>query len=103
MLVYREKTAPTLAQLSVDEQMRLIAAAIASENQGVKDLYCAPGSLHSRYTRVRVLTSACAREVTALLAPRLVISRPCADRKSDWFCHDTALPGVNDVSEDKVR
>jgi hypothetical protein len=26
-----------------------------------------------------------------------------ADRKSDWFCHDPALPSVNDVSADEVR
>ena len=38
MLVYQEKTAPPLAQLSEDEQMKLIAVAIASENQGIKDL-----------------------------------------------------------------
>jgi hypothetical protein len=38
MLVYQEKIAPPLAQLSMDEQMKLIAVAIASENQGVKDL-----------------------------------------------------------------
>jgi hypothetical protein len=38
MLVYREKIAPPLAQLSEDEQMKLIAVAVASENQGIKDL-----------------------------------------------------------------
>jgi hypothetical protein len=26
-----------------------------------------------------------------------------ADRKSDWFCHDMALPGVKDISADDVR
>jgi hypothetical protein len=38
MLVYREKIAPPLAQLSEDEQMKLIAVAVASEDQGIKDL-----------------------------------------------------------------
>ena len=34
---------------------------------------------------------------------RLVISRPARTRKSERFCHDTALPCVNDVSADEVR
>ena len=38
MLVYREKIAPPLAQLSEEEQMQLIAVAVASEDQGIKDL-----------------------------------------------------------------
>ena len=38
MLVYQEKFAPPLAQLSEDEQMKLIAVAVASEDQGIKDL-----------------------------------------------------------------
>ena len=38
MLVYQEKIAPPLAQLSEDEQMKLIAVAVASEDQGIKDL-----------------------------------------------------------------
>ena len=38
MLVYQEKIAPPLARLNEDEQMKLIAVAIASEDQGIKDL-----------------------------------------------------------------
>jgi len=38
MLDYQEKVAPPLAQLSEDEQMKLIAVAVASEDQGIKEL-----------------------------------------------------------------
>jgi hypothetical protein len=38
MLVYQEKMAPPHVQLSRDEQLKLISAAIASEDQGVKEL-----------------------------------------------------------------
>ena len=38
MLVSQKKMAPPHVQLSGDEQMKLISAAIASGDQGVKDL-----------------------------------------------------------------
>jgi hypothetical protein len=38
MLVCQKKIAPPLAPLSEDEQMKLIAVAVASEDQGIKDL-----------------------------------------------------------------
>ena len=38
MLVCKDKIAPPFSQLSEDEQMKLIAVAIANGDQGLKDL-----------------------------------------------------------------